>query len=187
MNILNASDDDLHGTFSVDAPMYQDHSEYLVPPRGFLFAAGEVTEDVPDAAGEHFLKKFGPRGLIRMKLGDDMELLRGRARRAWLRDCERQMNEWEMANGARLAQGLPRLTMPEPLFEVAMIQKRLHREINGEELNVDHRTGFRHGQDPLRERTVEQEFSARRESVADMDAAINRDRLARQQPNPPAA
>lgn len=170
MILVNASDVELYGTFSVDAPIYGDHSEMHIPPRSFTFLPREATE-LPDAAGEHFLKKFSAVGLVRYRLGEDMDEIIARGRRTWYATVNRQLAEHDNINGARLAQGLPPLPLGEHIVVVKktrdMLAKEMMAPLAGLDLPVPTPDVDPTGMDNNEFRRA---AAARREQIADAEA-----------------
>lgn len=129
MFVVNTSDVPITDTFSIVPPLIGGGVEAHIPPRGFTFAPG-VREEIPDEAGEHFLKKYGPVGLMRYKIDDDLAELTARGRRIWYRTLERQCAEIHHHNGGRLAQGLPPLVPSEHTIVLLETRDRLAAELS---------------------------------------------------------
>ena len=167
MLIVNATDAEIRGRFSVEPPRVTGGEETYIMAKVFIFPPREVVE-VEERAGQHLLGIFGPKGLMQYRLGEDLDELVARGRRQWHRHLDRMIADHEQQNNTRLAQGLPALIAGEHLYEARTQRDKLAREFGEDFMHAARPMG---GQAPVLTPEQQHAANARRASKAEIEEA----------------
>jgi len=141
MIFLNPTDDRMMWSAGIFAPYVNGAEEAYFPSRTFIFEPGETVE-VPDSAGDVMKDHLGPRGLVQVTLGADLEERRAAGRRQWFDWLEAQIRRHQVLNEEQRNNGRASIQPNRELRRHAKTYERLVKEeFSDAVLNVKIREG----------------------------------------------
>lgn len=131
MLLYNPTDIPLQQAFPIRPPEIVNGSERHFPPKTFILTPGEVTE-IPDEAGQLALENLSRRGVMQVKIGQDLSELRGVGRHRWYQSMDAEIRDFNQQQEERRAQGLPMLLADPSMRETLRRHEVLRKELEAE-------------------------------------------------------